>query len=527
MTVDAFELSVVIPSFGRPAGVTQLVRQLNDQTLSPDAYEVIVIDDGSPVDVRNLLQSQDFRFSLTVERQLNAGSAAARQRGADLARGTTLLFLDDDGCVGPEFLQAHVTAHQGQERTVVLGPRRAGANADSLPLLERFRVTMGERLAADVASAQLELTGQYLYTDNVSMRRTLFDEVGGFDPELHEIHDVELGIRLEKAGARFVMCAAAFNVHETDPMTTEQWLARGVRDGRYWARVGRKHPDAPGAAPWHWLGIVNPFARPLLAASALSPVVADVTARSGLACAKMAASVGMDRLAMSGASFVWGVQMFRGVGEDAGDAAGAAREYREYRRHLKQWKHGAGPAPIRDFVAAVKADHRALAQSHERWDPRWHEQGSGISSSVVNAGFQILLGYRLMRCFRDLGLPLATRLTARAVRHSFGADIHWDAELAPGVVVVHGFGLAISHAARVASGCVLSQNVTLGLSRDPLTGAVGAPNLGANVVVGPGAALIGPIEVGEDSKIMANCTVTQSIPARSVVEMPQPVIRPR
>src|ERR1700690_3652767 len=105
MPGEPFELSVVIPTFGRPNGVTQLVRQLNEQTLSPDAYEVIVIDDGSPVDVRNLLKSSDYRFSLVVERQPNGGSAAARQRGADRATGTTVLFVDDDVNVGPEFLQ--------------------------------------------------------------------------------------------------------------------------------------------------------------------------------------------------------------------------------------------------------------------------------------------------------------------------------------------------------------------------------------------------------------------------------------
>ena len=175
----------------------------------------------------------------------------------------------------------------------------------------------------------------------------------------------------------------------------------------------------------------------------------------------------------------------------------------------------------------MKADRQALAESHERWDPRWREGDPRISTTLVNAGFQILLGYRVMRCLRDLGFPFAARLTARAVRHAFGADIHWDADLAPGLVIVHGFGLAISHAARVESGCILSQNVTLGLSRDPSTGEVGAPRLGKNVVVGPGAALIGPITVGEDSKIMSNCSVTGSVPARSVVEAPQPTIRPR
>ena len=52
---------------------------------------------------------------------------------------------------------------------------------------------------------------------------------------------------------------------------------------------------------------------------------------------------------------------------------------------------------------------------------------------------------------------------SRSIRHAFASDIHWDAELEPGIVIVHGFGLAISYAAKVRAGCILFQNVTLGL----------------------------------------------------------------
>jgi serine acetyltransferase len=232
---------------------------------------------------------------------------------------------------------------------------------------------------------------------------------------------------------------------------------------------------------------------------------------------------------MAGASFVWGVQMFRGVGQEAGDARTALREYREFRRAFCDFSRPGGktPSAFRELIEAVKEDHRMLAQAHERYDPRWRDARSTVATSINNAGFQIVLGYRVMRCMRALGLPLAARMIAGTIRHVFGADIHWDAELAPGLVVVHGFGLAISHAARSGHGCILSQNVTLGLSRDPATGVVGAPELGENISVGPGAALIGPIAIGDGSKIMANCTVVSSVPAQSIVEAPAVSIRPR
>jgi len=94
-------------------------------------------------------------------------------------------------------------------------------------------------------------------------------------------------------------------------------------------------------------------------------------------------------------------------------------------------------------------------------------------------------------------------------------------------MLVHGFGLAISHAAKVGPACILFHNVTLGMGIDPKTRESGAPTLEANVHVGPGATLIGPITVGAGSKIMAGVTLTHSVPPGSVVAAPEPEVRRR
>ncbi len=524
----ALQLSVVVPTHGRPAEITRLCRQLADQTLAPSAYEVVIVDDGSPRDVAKLLAGEAHDFDLTIERQERGGSAAARQRGAERARGQVLVFLDDDMSIGPGFLESHLDAHGGgDERLVVLGRRRAGREAGALPVLERYRVAVGERLADEVAAGRLALTGEYLYTGNLSIPRALFEEVGGFDPELFQICDAELGIRLQKAGARFVLSDAAFNVHERDPMTDAEWLARAMRDGVYWSRVASKHPETPVASPWHWLELVSPASRPLLTLSAMVPGPAALLARAALASTEAVGSLRLDRVAMAGATFTYGVQMFRGVGDEAGSMRSAMRAYREFRRAHRDLSAPSRSAAARELVQSIREDHRLLVETNARYDPRQREIPSPAAAFVVNIGFQIVVGYRLMRFLHARGLSLAARIVARAIRHAYGADIHWDAELAPGLVVVHGFGLAISHGARTGPGCILSQNVTLGMGRDPGTGATGAPELGEGVVVGPGAALIGPIVVGDRSKIMAGCTVSESVPAHSIVEAPAVSIRPR
>src|SRR5205085_4767158 len=102
-------------------------------------------------------------------------------------------------------------------------------------------------------------------------------------------------------------------------------------------------------------------------------------------------------------------------------------------------------------------------------------------------GLQIAAACRLMRAFRDSRRPVLAKVTSRLIRHLYGSDIHWDAEIAPGVMFVHGMGLAISGSARIGPRCILSQNATIGMGRDPDSGQTGAPLLEEGVQVGAGA----------------------------------------
>ena len=131
-------------------------------------------------------------------------------------------------------------------------------------------------------------------------------------------------------------------------------------------------------------------------------------------------------------------------------------------------------------------DREVRARYEDKYGYSGERDTGFVREMVTKIGFQLAGGYRVMRFFQAADRPLAAKVSSRLIRLAFGSDIHWDAELAPGVVFVHGFGLAISHAARVGPGCILAQNVTLGMGRDPITGQSGAPTLGANVHVGPG-----------------------------------------
>jgi serine acetyltransferase/GT2 family glycosyltransferase len=526
-------VSVVIATFNRQDLLRRLLEQLDAQTIDPKHYEVIAVDDGSKDDTREKLAGLETRYSLRIERQANAGAAVARQRGVDLASGKIIVVVDDDMQVKPDFLEKHLARHT-DDNTVVLGRLRPDANLADMPLFERFYARVLAQKAEAFAAGKAEVRGHDVYTGNVSFPRKLFLDAGGFDAQFRALEDEELGIRLEKAGARFAFANDAESIHGSDWTSMKKWMERAYRDGVYQAKVSRKHPDHPESSPWRHLPNLNPVSRPFMALSLAAPAATSFIAGAAIRTAAAFDKVGLEPVAIAGATFVYGIQYYRGVRQETGGIADVAREYREFKRGVALLRSGErGDASAwRALTEGVREDHRMIRFYADKYDargePAARETRLAIASDAVKKiGFQLMIAYRVMRFFRQAGLGLGAQFMSRSIRHAFASDIHWDAELEPGIVIVHGFGLAVSYAAKVRAGCILFQNVTLGYGNDPETKEAGAPLLEQNVHVGIGATLYGPIVVGEATKIMAGCVLSRSVPARSIVEAPVPQVGAR
>ena len=182
---------------------------------------------------------------------------------------------------------------------------------------------------------------------------------------------------------------------------------------------------------------------------------------------------------------------------------------------------------LKSFAQSVRADFGTLQRYREKYHQEKVSLGRMPLDAVRKIGFQMMLAMRAMRLTRDLGLPVVPQIASRLIRHVYGAEIHWNTEIADGVAIVHGNGLVLSHRAKVGPGAILSQNVTLGEGLDPQTRESGAPTLGKDVHIGPGATLLGPIHVGDGSKIMAGAVLTRSVPPNSLVKPAEAEVSPR
>src|SRR5690349_7668061 len=105
------KLSVIIPTRNRPKRLRAAVEALSRQDgFATEDYEVIVVDDGSDPPVELVPPTEG--PSLTVERLEGEERSAARNRGAGVASGELLVFVDDDMRVEPRFLSEHWRVHR-------------------------------------------------------------------------------------------------------------------------------------------------------------------------------------------------------------------------------------------------------------------------------------------------------------------------------------------------------------------------------------------------------------------------------
>ncbi len=149
---------------------------------------------------------------------------------------------------------------------------------------------------------------------------------------------------------------------------------------------------------------------------------------------------------------------------------------------------------------------------------------SGIEVFFLYPGLHAIMWHRLAHGLYKIKFFFMARLVSQLVKFFTGIEIHPGAKIGRGVFIDHGTGVVIGETAEIGDGCTIYQNSTMG-GTGKETGKR-HPTLGANVMVGAGAKVLGPINVGEGSKIAAGAVVLSDVPAGSTcVGVPARIVR--
>lgn len=241
---SSYPFSIVIPTYQRRELTLASVQALEKQDFQK-AFEVIVVIDGSSDGTEKALRALPTSFPLTVIKQSNQGASMARNKGAELAKGKIILFLDDDMTAHPRLLAEHDRSHS-EGADVVIGHLPLHPDSPQNFLSDGVKQWAEERVN-ELLSANGNLPFSEIMTGQLSISRKTFFEVGGFDTKFTRHgsfgnEDLDFGLRLQQRGYTIVFNPDAISWQKY--MVTPRQLIRKYRQlGRADVMFARLHPE--------------------------------------------------------------------------------------------------------------------------------------------------------------------------------------------------------------------------------------------------------------------------------------------
>lgn len=141
---------------------------------------------------------------------------------------------------------------------------------------------------------------------------------------------------------------------------------------------------------------------------------------------------------------------------------------------------------------------------------------SDVEVVLVYSGLHAIWSHRLAhKMWKYTPLKTPARVLSQLARGLTGIEIHPGAEIGRRFFIDHGMGVVIGETTEIGDDCMLYQGVTLG--GRSLEAVKRHPTLRDHVVVGAGAKVLGPVEIGSGSAIGANAVVVKSAPENSIL----------
>jgi glycosyltransferase involved in cell wall biosynthesis len=225
-------VSVVVPTRGRPGALKRCLESLMRQDYPIDAFEIVVIDDGSPQQVA--LPEFDSGASVTLRRQPQGGPAAARNHGLEQARGEYVAFIDDDCEAPPDWLRELLGTLQRHPGAGAGGP--VANDLAGNPFSEASQALVS--FLCEYYNANPD-DARFFTSNNLAFPRAALMEAGGFDAQYQRAaaEDRELCDRWRRQGRRLVTAPAALVRHShnlTLPAFWRQHFSYGTGAWHYW-----------------------------------------------------------------------------------------------------------------------------------------------------------------------------------------------------------------------------------------------------------------------------------------------------
>ena len=189
--------SIIIPVYNRPDEVDELLESLCRQTLKD--FEVVVVEDGSQVPCRQVVERYADRLDVKYFTKPNSGPGQTRNFGAEHSQGEYLIILDSDVVLPEGYLSAIEAELSRQPADAFGGPDRA--HDSFTPVQKAINYSMTSFFTTGgIRGGRKKLDKFYPRSFNMGLRASLYRQLGGFSA-MRFGEDIDLSIRIFESGA--------------------------------------------------------------------------------------------------------------------------------------------------------------------------------------------------------------------------------------------------------------------------------------------------------------------------------------
>ena len=145
-----------------------------------------------------------------------------------------------------------------------------------------------------------------------------------------------------------------------------------------------------------------------------------------------------------------------------------------------------------------------------------------LSIILTYPGVKAVFFHKISNFFYVANFDLIARIISQATRFFTGIEIHPGAKIGKNLFIDHGMGVVIGETSEIGKNVTIYHAVTLGgiapsVDSDSQRNEKRHPTIGDDVVIGSGAQIIGPVKVGNGSRIAANAVVVNDVPENATM----------
>ncbi|NTU46253.1 glycosyltransferase family 2 protein [Candidatus Roizmanbacteria bacterium] len=253
------QLSIIIPTWNGKHLLEQMLPSLIRSLAVFQDSEIIVVDNGSTDETVAFVKEVYPKIKVRTLPK-NKGFSGAVSQGAEHAQGTWLVFLNNDCYLYPDTIEKMMHLVQSNSDIIATSPVILKSGKTSLIENAGYVVDLKKGKAEVVTDINFPRKNKEETTipDGAGMthvafrsgkvyglsgtclliRRDVYETVGGFDPAFHSyLEDVDLCIRLAKAGYRYAITPDAFCDHKHMATSSRMGLYKQRQDFKNWIRI--------------------------------------------------------------------------------------------------------------------------------------------------------------------------------------------------------------------------------------------------------------------------------------------------